>query len=101
MLLTPALAISALGLLIWAVGLRMGFKGIAVIGAVLVVGVGATVLTTGLQHEAGKTEEQINSSTTTISVQTEPVQLISSFDAGLVLSLLGGAMTLQGLSFEP
>jgi len=101
MLLIPALAITALGLLIWVAGLQMGYKGIAVIGAVLVVGVGATVLTGGLQREAGTTEEQINNSTTTISVQKEPVQLISSFDAGLVLSLLGGAMTLQGLSFEP
>jgi hypothetical protein len=100
MLLVPALALSAFGLLVWAIGLQMGYKGIAVIGAVLVVGVGVAVLDSGLQQRAGTVENSVNSSTTEISVQTEPVPLTSAFNTGLIWSLLGGVLVLQALSYE-
>lgn len=100
MLLVPALALSVFGLAVWVVGLQLGYKGIAVIGAVPVVGVGVSILTTGLEQHAGTVEESVNSSTTIISVQTEPVTLISSFQAGFIWSLLGSVLVLQGLHFE-
>lgn len=100
MLLVPALALSLFGLVVWGVGLQMGYKGIAVIGAVLVVGVGVSVLDTGLQQRAGTIEHNVNSSTTEVSVQNEPVPLTSAFNTGLIWSLLGGVLVLQALSFE-
>jgi len=100
MLLVPALALSVFGLLLWVAGLQLGYKGVAVIGAVIVVGVGVSILTTGLQQRAGTIEESVNSSTTVISVQTEPVTLISSFSVGFIWSLLGSVLVLQGLAFE-
>lgn len=100
MLLVPALTLSAFGLLVWALGLQMGYKGIAVIGAVLVVGVGVGILDGGLQQEAGTVENSVNSSTTEISVQKEPVPLSSAFNLGFVWTLLGGVLALQALSYE-
>lgn len=101
MLLVSALALSAFGLLVWVAGLQMSFKGIGAVGAALVVGVGASVLLDGLQRRAGTIEHAVNSSTTTISVQTEPVTLISSFDAGVVWMLLGSLFLFHALNFEP
>lgn len=100
MLLVPALTLSAFGLVVWALGLQMGYKGIAVIGAVLVVGVGVGVLDTGLQQKAGTVENSVNSSTTEISVQREPVPLTATFNVGFMWTLLGGALALQALSYK-
>jgi len=98
MLLIPAVALTIVGLAVWVVGLQMGYQGIATIGAVLVVGVGVSVLTGDLERRAGTVEEQVSSEKTVISVQTSEVAFISSFNAGLVVSLLGGVLVLQALN---
>jgi len=100
MLLVPALALSAFGLAVWGLGLQMGYRGVAVLGGVIVVGVGTSILLSGLQTQVGTIEETVNSSHTIISTQTKPVTLISSFDAGLVWSLLGSVLVLQGINYE-
>jgi len=100
MLLATALALSLFGLVVWAAGLQFGYTGVAVLGAVLVVGVGASVLGTGLQQRAGTVEQSPNSTTTVISVQTAPVTFVSSFNAGLIWTLLGGVLTLQATNLD-
>jgi len=100
MLVVPAIALSVFGLAVWAIGLQMGYRGVAVLGGVLVVGVGTSILLTGLEQQVGTVEQTVNSSHTIISMQTEPVTLISSFDAGLVWSLLGSVLVLQGINNE-
>jgi len=100
MLVVPALGLTLFGLAVWIVGISLGYKGIATIGAVVVVGVGIGVLDTGLEQRAGTIEENVNSTTTEISVQTTPVPLTSSFPIGFLWSLLGGVLTLQALGYE-
>jgi len=98
MLLIPAVALTVVGLAIWVAGIQMGYQGIATVGAVLVVGVGISVMTGDLERRAGSVEEQVSSDKTVISVQTTEVDFISSFNAGLIWSLLGGVLVLQALN---
>jgi hypothetical protein len=100
MMLVPALLLSIFGLAVWTAGIVLEYRGIAVLGGVVVVGVGTSILLTGLEQQVGTVEQTVNSSHTIISAQTEPVTLISSFDAGLVWSLLGSVLTLQGIHSE-
>jgi len=118
MLLTTAAFLSILGLVAWVLGHVYSYQGIATLGAVLVVGVGAAVMVGGLEIPAG--EERIEtttvntteaatadgnvtnvtgSQTTTAEVQTvhEPIGTTSSFPTGLVITLLGGVMTLRAV----
>lgn len=72
----------------------------AALGAILVVGVGAAVLTGGLQQETGEIERSINSSTTETIPQTEPIDLLPQTPTGSVWMLLGGVLMLQAVNPE-
>ena len=118
MLLTTAAFLSILGFLAWVLGHVYSYQGIATLGAVLVVGVGAAVMVGGLETPVG--EERVETTevnttelttsdgnvtnvtgaeTTTAEVTTvyEPIGTTSSFPTGLVLTLLGGVMTLRAV----
>ena len=117
MLLTTAAFLSILGFLAWVLGHVYSYQGIATLGAVLVVGVGAAVMVGGLETPAGEERVQIDTNTTnttttdgtTTSVTTteqtatevqttyEPIGTTSSFPTGLVVTLLGGVMTLRAV----
>jgi hypothetical protein len=118
MLLTTAAFLSILGFTAWVLGHVYSYQGIATLGAVLMVGVGAAVMVGGLETPAGEervettdvnTTELTNadgnvtnvtaSETTTAEVTTvyEPIGTTSSFPTGLVLTLLGGVMTLRAV----
>jgi len=97
MLLVPAVILTLLGFVVWGAGILLDFSGIAVIGAVVAVAVGAMILSDGLEQRDGKIERQIDNNTTAIEPQTTPVQFLPSFPLGLVWTLLGGVLLLRGV----
>lgn len=97
MLITTAAFLSILGLVAWVLGHVYAYQGIATLGAVLMVGVGAGVMVTGLEVEAGEERVEIDSQTTEVTTVYEPIETSSSFPTGLVLTLLGGVMTMRAL----
>lgn len=116
MILPVAAFLSALGLGAWVIGHYHSYFGIAVIGAVLVVGVGAGVMLGGLEvHTA--TAETIDRNATTVindtttdttenltatataqrTQQYQSVNTQTTFPLGVLITLLGGTMTLRAL----
>lgn len=92
MILQTAAFLSVLGTGTWLIGELMDYQGIATIGAVLMVGLGAAAMVDGLEVETGEIEVE-DGSTTEIETQHEPVGTTTSFPLGLMLTLLGGVMT--------
>ena len=97
MLLTTAAFLSILGFLAWVLGHVYSYQGIATLGAVLMVGVGAAVMVGGLETAAGEERVQIDANTTAVTTTYEPIGTTSSFPTGLVVTLLGGVMTLRAV----
>jgi len=100
MLLLPAVTLTSLGLVVWAVGMAGDYQGLAALGAVLVVGVGGMVLTDGLQQQSGEIERTVNSSVTETIPQHEPIDLLPQTPTGAVWMLIGGTLLLQGVNPE-
>jgi hypothetical protein len=121
MILTTAAFLSALGFVTFLVGHLYGYQGIATIGAVLIVGLGGGVMVGGLEVESGQERVETANTTTdgervdvnasktnissvsatdaTVTAETtyEPIGTTSSFPLGVVLTLLGGVMTMRAL----
>lgn len=97
MILTTAAFLSILGLIAWVLGHIYSYQGIAALGAVLMVGVGGAVMVGGLDTAAGEQRVQIDANTTEVTTTYEPIGTTSSFPTGLVLTLLGGVMTMRAL----
>jgi hypothetical protein len=97
MLLVPAVILTLLGFVVWGAGILFDFSGLATIGAVMVVAVGAMILSDGLQQRDGTIERQVDTNTTEIEPQTTDVQFLPSFPLGLVWTLLGGVLLLRGV----
>lgn len=97
MILTTATFLSALGFIAFLVGHIYNFQGIAAIGAVLIVGVGAGVMVDGLETESGEQRIEVDNTTTEVQTTYEPIGTTSTFPLGLVLTLLGGAMTARAI----
>lgn len=81
MLLTTAAFLIIFGLATFTLAHVYSYQGIGAIGAVLVVGAGAGAMIDGLE------------ATTQLGI----VETASSFPAGLVLTLLGGAMMMRAV----
>jgi len=120
-ILSTAAFLSALGFVTFLVGHLYSYQGIATIGAVLIVGLGAGVMVGGLEVESGQQRVEMANTTTdgervdvtanttnissvsqtdaTVVVETtyEPIGTTSSFPLGVVLTLLGGVMTMRTL----
>lgn len=93
MILTTAVFLTALGFGAWILGTVWGYQGIAAIGAILIVGVGAAAMIYGLETRTGEVETQTDANTTAIDYQYEPIGTTQSFPLGMLVTLLGGAMT--------
>lgn len=93
MILQTAAFLSILGTGMWLIGQLQGYQGIATIGAVLMVGVGAAAMVDGLQVPSGEIETTIDDDTTEVETQYEDVGTTTSFPLGMLLTLLGGVMT--------
>lgn len=114
MLLTTAAFLMLLGLGTWVLGVLFDFAGIAVIGATIVIGVGATFTATGLNVPTGETTENnltvVNNSTTNDTEMvindsetrqtTTPVDLPTRLPLGLLVILLGGVAGLRGIDIS-
>jgi len=126
MILTVASALTSLGFVTWILGSIFEYHGIASIGAVILVGVGAMVSNGGLEVKTGEIEmqsdnttanvsidhEEINNSTvataetraqntsgtTIIRNKYEPVSTPTHLSLGVILMLLGGTMFLRSLN---
>lgn len=97
MILTTAAFLSAIGFIAFVLGHVYGYQGIATIGAVLIVGVGTAVMVGGLDVESGEQRVEVDNTTTEIQTTYDPIGTTSSFPLGLVLTLLGGVMTLRAV----
>lgn len=97
MILTTAAFLTLLGMGTWIVGHLYGYQGIATIGAVIMVGVGAAAMIDGLETESGEERVEIDNSTTAVTTTYEPIGTASSFPTGLLLTLLGGVMVMRSL----
>jgi len=98
MILTSAVVLTALGLVVWLVGIFGNYQGLAAVGAILVVGVGAVVLSDGLERQSGEIERTINSSTTETIPQTTPIQLLPQTPTGAIWMLMGALLLFRGLN---
>lgn len=105
MLLPTVLFLLGLGGAAWLVGIVFSYRGIAVIGATLVLVAGSAIALTGLQVQTGAVKkisyDQINNSTvpTTekVSYQYERVNVAAIFGVGILGSLgLGGLIMILG-----
>lgn len=98
MILTTSVFLTGLGMAAWIAGFVLDMPGVAAIGGVLVVGVGAMVMVDGLQHRDGKTET-VNDTTNTTTVQYDykQVNTLSSFPLGAMLTLMGGVQVLRSM----
>lgn len=113
MILKTAFLLTALGLVAWGIGYVVKESNpigipISVLGGVVVLGVGAQVLNTGLQYRAGKVTEKVveNSSTastnatTTVEYTFQTVPLPTNLSLGLLVMLLGGLLIVLTLEEE-
>jgi len=101
MILPVAAFLLAVGVLAFAGGHVLGYKGIAVIGGVLVFAVGVMMLGgTGLEKKTGERTVQVDENTTTVSYEYQPVNTPTTLSFGFLFSVLGGALTLHALNEE-
>lgn len=98
MILTVAAFLSALGLVTWVIGFYLRFTGMAVIGAVLLLGVGAMVMIDGLEHEAGEIETEDADGTVERQTMYDPVETGQSFPLGALLTILAGVLVMRSLN---
>lgn len=101
MILSTAVFLTGLGVVVWALAEVFSYRGIAVLGAVLVVGVGTAVMVGGLEYQAGETQiETDGGNTTEIEYEYQEIGTTSSFPTGMILTLLGGTMMLRSIDPE-
>lgn len=99
MLLATAAFLSAFGFLAWVIGWWAGHPEMAIIGAVVVLGVGVMVTTTGLEFRDGETRIHDNASnTTTIQYDYRTVSTPQHLSLGTLIMLLGGVGVLQSFN---
>jgi hypothetical protein len=101
MLLTVSAFLCLIGFVAWTLGIVLEFQGVAAIGAVLVVGVGAAAMVDGLEVRDGQTEStNSTTNTTTISPDYQEVETMGSFPLGALFTLLGGVMVLRSMNLN-
>jgi len=100
MLLSVFATLTALGLALWLLGYLQELPGVGALGAIIVIGAGATVVLTTLQVEAGqeiaKQYTVINNSTvnnaTTVDTQYRSVPAPQQFQLGGLITVVGGLL---------
>jgi hypothetical protein len=105
MLLYIALALSGLGFFAFVAGQVLDMAGVAVIGAVIVVGVGAMVTGTGLEYRDGeRVDKEFGGENNSTVVGETVVPTYTQLDTpqhlslGMLWLLLGGTLTLRGIN---
>lgn len=97
MLLIVAMAVSALGFAGWVAGTIFEYPGVAFLGAVIIVGVGTMVMTTGLEYEAGHVETNVSDDETEVSNSYERVDTSTQLPLGVLWTLLPSMLGFRSL----
>lgn len=97
MILTVAALLFLGGMALFVLGNVMGYHGIAVIGGVIVFGVGVMALGDGLEVESGEVQTSTNN-TTVVETQYSPVNTPQHLSLGFLVSLAGGVLVLRSLN---
>jgi hypothetical protein len=108
MILHVFLALTGFGVVVWILGTVFEWRGIAVIGAVIVVAAGGMVMQTGLEYRSGQVTDNdvaINESTNSTYVESTdvrytyaPVPLPQKLGLGTLVMLVGGVGVLRSLN---
>lgn len=100
MLLTTAAFLSAVGFVCALFGYATSHFEVAVIGGVLILGVGAVVAGAGggLETKTGETEIQVDSNTTETENQYSAVETPTQLPLGSVVMILGGTIVLRSFN---
>lgn len=98
MILTTAGFLTTLGFIAWILGTLFDKTGIAVIGGVLVVGVGAMGMTDGYEQKVGETQIENSANETEIRYDYAPVETPTHLPLGVLVMLLGALLTLQSIN---
>lgn len=98
MLLVTASLLSVFGFLTWIAGSVLDYHGVAAVGAVVIVGVGAAAMTDGIQRHAGAVETNVSANETQISHEYEPIDTPNQFPLGVIVMLVGSLMAFRSLA---
>jgi len=96
--LSVASFLTAVGFVAWLVGETLNYQGIAVIGATLVVGLGAAITTGGLQYQTGETTTGGCCGDTTTAAEYQTYEPPASLPFGPLVMILGAVMALRPLN---
>lgn len=90
MILLAAAAVSVFGLVLFAFGYAFDSPGVAMVGALFIVGIGAAGAIDGYEYKGGQVETYNNSTnTTTIDYQYQSVSVHTDFPLGVMVTLAG------------
>lgn len=96
MILTVAVVVFLIGSIAYVGGALMGRPDVALIGAILIIGLGGTAMTDGIVVKTGEVQTTTNN-TTTIEHTYEEVSIHPDFPLGAVVLLLGGVMSFHAI----
>lgn len=97
MILQTTALLLALGLVVFVLGHFTGNPGLAMIGAIIVIGVGATGMVDGIEVRDGQVET-VNETTneTMIEYTYRPIGSVSGFPVPEVITILGAVGLISG-----
>jgi hypothetical protein len=100
MLITTAAFLTTVGFVCSLFGYVTQHYEIAVIGGVLILGVGGVVAGAGggLETKTGETEIQVDNTTTTTENEYSPVETPTKLPLGSLVMILGGAIVLRSFN---
>ncbi len=98
MILTAAVFLTALGFVTFVVGNLLGYQEIALIGGVLIFGVGFAVSVDGVSVESGEVKTEVDNSTIEVEHQYQQMNTPDSLPVGLLVMLVGGTLSLRALN---
>jgi hypothetical protein len=98
MLATTAALLMGVGFVAFVLGAVFQYQGVAVIGAVLILGVGAVVTVSGVEHRSGEVVTTQPDNSTVHDFQYERTETPQNLSLGTLLMLLGGVLALRSLN---
>lgn len=96
-ILTTAAFLMAAGIVLFILGWMFGFRGVAVIGGVLVLGVGVLVANGGLQYKTGEIKVTKPSGDVEVINQYSSTELPTHLPLGLLLMIAGSVFVFRGI----
>ena len=98
MILTAAVFLTALGFVTFVVGNLLGYQEIALIGAILIFGVGFAVSVDGVSYQSGEVRTEVDNSTVQVEQQYQEMNTPDSLPVGTLVMLVGGTLSLRAMN---